>query len=71
MSTIALTPLDQVTVKCAECGEAATGTEINSDIIRVYHNCTAIRLPAHGVTPEQLATLSKRRLICELCAEDD
>jgi len=63
-------PLIEVTVKCSECGEDATGEDINSDKVRYHTANGSIRLPKVGLDPEQVTKLSKMTIICECCNED-
>ena len=63
--------LSDITVKCSNCGEDATGWDINQDHTR-FHDTDgmAISLPSDGLTLDQAHNLGSTRLICELCQED-
>ena len=64
-------PLSEITVKCSECGEDATGEDMNSDKVRYHTKSGQIaRLPKVGLDPEQVTKLSKMTLICECCNDD-
>lgn len=64
-------PLEQITIKCCDCGDEDLASTINADYVR-YHksNGSAIRFPKDGLTDEQKTELSKMALRCECCQED-
>jgi hypothetical protein len=64
-------PLSQITVRCQECGETASGDDLNQDVVR-YHkpSGSSIRLPADGLEPGEVQLLGGIPLLCELCQED-
>jgi len=71
MTTNMKIPLSAIRVKCSECGDDATGEDMNSDRVR-YHtaNGSIARLPKVGLDPEQVTKLANMTLVCECCHED-
>ena len=65
------TSLNEIKVKCSECGEESTALDVNNDNVR-YHttNGSAIRLPKDGLNSDQLKKLQSIVLLCECCQED-
>lgn len=65
------TPLEEVTIKCSECGDDATAAEINADIVR-YHQVSGkvVGFPSIGLTFEDVEKIGKMSFCCECCQED-
>lgn len=64
-------PLEDITVKCTNCGAEATAKEINDDIYR-YHSSAGdvVKFPANGLSLEQIHKIPSMKLTCEVCYED-
>lgn len=67
------TPLEEIVVKCSECGSKCRGDELNSDIERYYSTelKTFVKLPPSGVSEALQLRLNKLYLLCEICHEKD
>lgn len=65
------TPLDQLTLKCAHCGDVEKISDINSGQIN-FHNeqGTACRFPKDGLTEEQIIKVNAIAWACECCQDD-
>lgn len=66
------TPLNEIWLKCADCGDEYDGEQINAHNPMFHDPNTGngIRLPSFGITTEDEAKLKSMGLICELCHED-